>query len=162
MTRIVWFGRFRCQFLNQSREDRFQCPISGSQSSHFQFPGQNHRCTHTHWDLDFGVVLFKIYELWDNLDRFDPDSLHTFRMNRSGSWRLGIHGKIDSRVSKLISRDLQLYVNFDTSKPSTETYNYTIHFDQYRWSSPLWSKYSLTVLVYDVGTFLYPMGYIVK
>ena len=74
--------------------------------------------------MDSGVVLFKVYKLWDTLDRFGLHGIHTFKMNRSGPWRLGKHEKINLRVSKLISRDLyQFWPPKTHFKRSTESEN---------------------------------------
>ena len=77
--------------------------------------------------MDSGVSLFKIYKLWDTLGRFGPGGIHTFKMNRSGPWRLGKHETIDLRVSKLISRDLCQFwppkTHFKRSTESENTHN---------------------------------------
>ena len=72
-----------------SRDDRFQVSISGSPIPKFSiFGSKSDMYLHTYWDLDSGVVLFKPYKLWDNLDRFDPGGLHAFKrtvLDRDGS-----------------------------------------------------------------------------
>ena len=46
-----------------------------------------------------GVVLFKVYKLWGNLDLFDPHGiLHTFKFNRSGPWRETIKLREEERL----------------------------------------------------------------
>ena len=97
-------------------------PFPDHRFRNFQFSGQNHSCTHTH--MDSGVVLFKVYKLWETLDRFGPHGIDTFKMDRSGPWRLGKHEIIDLRVSKLISCDLcQFWPPKTHSKRSTESEN---------------------------------------
>ena len=113
---------------DESREDRFQFPISGSPIPKFSiFGSKSDMYLHTYWDLDSGVVLFKPYKLWDNLDRFDPGGLHAFKTNRFGPWRLRKHENNDLRVSKLISRDLYQFLppktHFKRSTGPENTHN---------------------------------------
>ena len=65
-----------------------------------------------------------MYKVWGDLVHFDPGGLDTFKTNRSGPWRLGIHEKINLRVSKLISRNLFQFWPLKTHfKRSTESEN---------------------------------------
>ena len=71
-------------FFKHRREDRFQFSISGSPIPKFSIYNFRVKIIVVFIHMDSGVVLFKVYKLWDILDRFDPRGIHTFKMNRSG------------------------------------------------------------------------------
>ena len=138
--------------MNHERIDS-NFPFPDHRFRNFQFSGQNHSCTHTHGFRGSLIQSIQLYKLWGNRDRFDPHGIHTFKMNRSGPWRIGKHENFDLRGSKLISRDLcQFWPSKTHFKRSTESENTqhvsgAVTFQNNVCSDRLWHHFTTTLFL---------------